>query len=211
MKNKIVAIILIIGIMAGIGLNVYNHMTKCKYEIVILVMDVWKTLPHEVQPTTDVEDAVKIIEWNRWWYNDVEKVVEDKIVPLLEWARGKNIKIVFSNLGYPNWDVTLNPLLEQDKYNEPIINQTSDLDNYLKSKEIDKIYYCGFAINNCILGKPTGMRRMYDLGYEVNLIEDAALSSEYQAITHEEAIEFMIKNLETGFTTVEDFERIYGG
>ena len=213
MKDRIVLGIIVLSALGVLALNLFNVMKPDKDDIAILVMDTWQTFPHKEENAVNAEAIVKIIEWNRWWYNDVQEVVETKIVPLLEWAREQDVVIVYSNLGEQGagWDTTLNPLLEQDKYNEPIINGTGELDQYLKDKGIDKIYYCGFAINNCILGKPTGMKAMRETGYEVNLIQDASLSGEYQVLTHEEALEYMDKELDAGFTTVEKLEKKFGG
>ena len=163
-----------------------------KNDVVIVFMDVWEEFPWNyenaellaLQENISVEEAKDRIEvWLDWWENEVAVNIQEKIIPLLEFARSNDIEIVFSR----NYE-RLSHDLKNLSYREPIINLTDDLDAYLKGKGIDTIIYAGYALNNCILGNPTGVRAMAGLKYNVIVIRDATLTGAYQFVSEEEAI-----------------------
>lgn len=172
-------------------------------------MDVWAKFPHDPASYEDPEAQQEIEDLNEWWYGDVQEVVEDKIVPFVDWARGMGIPMVFSNMVDQDWDYEINPLLKWRVYNEPIINRTNDLDVYLKAYNVKTIYYVGFATNNCIIGKPTGIKAMSKLGYDVVLLQDASLSGDYQILTHEQAINAIVNEYHGKLSTTEEVKRNY--
>ena len=142
--------------------------------MVILFMDVWAS------PPTDIWKVTKNWYWYEWWEEDLTPHFKTKVLPLLEYARANNIKVIFSTGGYE-----LAPELNADL----IIDSGTQLDNYLRDKGITTIYYAGYASNLCILGRDTGMRTMDYLGYNVILIEDCSLSVPKTSYSYEEAMD----------------------
>lgn len=179
-----------------------------KSNVLILVMDAWDEFPWaNVNDNMESEQIEKMNEWIDWWETDVFEVTNEKIAPLLRFARENGVEIVFSNMVELGWNYTIAPELEHKKFNEPIINLTDDLDAYMRGKGLDTILYAGFATNNCILGKPTGMKIMHEIGYSVILIRDCSLSGAHQVLTDEEAINY-IEELGSITTSEEMFERL---
>lgn len=194
-----IIVILIIVAFAVVGVDYYLTMPR---NVSIVVMDAWETFPWKLEEAESDEAREKVQTWNDWWYGDVQENLENKVVPFLTWARENDITIVFSNMVNEGWDNSLNPILRQEIYNEPIINLASDLDAYLEAREVKTIYYVGYATNNCVWGKPTGMKAMSELGYKVILVEDCSLSGAYQNWTHEETLAHIMEI--GGITTSEE-------
>lgn len=193
MKNKFgIPISLIILVLIIIGsVYIIDKLNVGKEDIVVVVMDTWETFPWEVEDANEDQVLEHIEVWRDWWYGDVQENVQNELVPFLMWARENEITVVFSNMVVADWDYQMNSLTEWRKYNEPIINLTDDLDTFLKAKGVKRIYYVGYATNNCIIGKPTGMKAMSESGYDVVLLEDCSLSGAFQQLNHEEAIEYI--------------------
>lgn len=211
MKRSLIIFIIIllsvaVGYFAKNPIDVFPRREST--DIVIVVMDAWAVFPWKMEDAQTAEDEIKIRTWIDWWENDVQDNIKTVMVPFLSWARENGVAIVFSNMVEVGWDSSLSPLVEQEKYNEPIINLTDDLDVFLKGKGINIIYYIGHATNNCILGKPTGMKAMAAIGYEVILVGDGSLSGEYQGLTNEEALA-MAEDLGS-ITTSKEIMRLYG-
>jgi hypothetical protein len=177
--------------------------------IAVVVMDVWEEYPWQLEDAENEEARGKIQVWRDWWYGEVQDNLRDKVVPFLTWARLNNITVVFSNMAEEGWDKSLSPLVEHNIYNEPIINLTGDLDVYLEAKNIETIYYVGYATNNCVVGKPTGMKAMAGLDYKVVLVEDCSLSGAYQILTHSEALELAVElgEITTSREVMEKFDK----
>lgn len=160
-----------------------------KGKSMILVMDTWEEFPWKIDMENATEEAIEQYEtWVEWWDTDVKQIMREIIAPLLKYARENGITIVFSNMVEEGWNSTIDSSLGHKIYNEPIINLTGDLVAYMKGKKLDTILYVGFATNNCILGKPTGMKAMNELGYDVVLLKDCSLSGAYQSLTDVEAL-----------------------
>lgn len=214
-KYKAVSVILIaILLVVGVVFSVwgYNKTHSNRDGIAVLFMDVWGEFPWSYnnvdvlakQENISMEEAeFRITEWLKWWDNEVPVNIKEKILPLLKFARENNIEIVFSRNG-----VVLAPELENLIYKEPIINKTEDLDAYLKGKHIKKIYYAGYATNNCVWGNLTGMKAMSKLGYNVTLIKDASLPIPYQILSYDQVLEEMDKVGDIIY--LDDFIKMYG-
>jgi len=163
----------------------------------LVLIDVW-----EEKPDFWADDAY---EWIDWWENDITPNVDNKILPLLEKAREHNMTIIFSSPYFP-----LSPKVDQLTYGEPIINRTSDLDLFLKAKGIKNIIYAGYAINVCVLIRPTGIRVMHSLGYDIELLEDCTSAAPAVPFTYEMAVEDL-ESMEVSFITSQIlFDRLDG-
>jgi len=90
------------------------------------------------------------------WHKRVEKNIKEKLVPLLEFARSRNITIIHvsSKNGSKNLSYKHN---EQ----EPIIYSESEFRQIVKEKKIKNLLYAGYAINKEILFGPAGISRLY--------------------------------------------------
>lgn len=163
----------------------------------LVLIDVW-----EKKPDFWADDAY---EWIDWWENDITPNVDNKILPLLEKAREHNMTIIFSS---PY--IALSPKVEQLVYGEPIINRTGDLDLFLKAKGIKNIIYAGYSINICVLIRPTGIRAMHSLGYDIELLEDCTSTTPAVPFTYEMAVEDL-ESMGVAFITSQDlFDRLDG-
>jgi len=163
----------------------------------LVLIDIW-----EKKPDFWADDAY---EWIDWWENDITPNVDNKILPLLEKAREYNVTIVFSS---PY--IALSPKVEQLVYGEPIINRTADLDLFLKAKGIKNIIYAGYSINVCVLIRPTGIRAMHSLGYDIELLEDCTSAAPAIPFTYEMAVEDL-ESMDVAFITSQDlFDRLEG-
>lgn len=163
----------------------------------LVLIDIW-----EKKPDFWAEDAY---EWIDWWENDITPNVDNKILPLLEKARAYNMTIVFSSPCF-----ALSPKVEQLVYGEPIINRTADLDLFLKAKGIKNIIYAGYAINYCVLIRPTGIRVMYNLGYNIEVLEDCTSAVPAIPFTYEMAVD-ELNSMDVAFITSQDlFDRLDG-
>lgn len=221
MSKKSFILLAVIGLLVicgGVfwGDNLYhavNHMvvrrdiSMVKIEkVAIVFIDVWATSPWRIEdyPDADAEMKMKVTAWESYFDNDIPLNMEEKLLPFLDFARQKHITIVFSSQVYE-----LSPLVEQKKYDEPIINLGTDLDAYLKGKGISTILYAGYATNNCVLGRPTGIRAMSQLGYNVILVKDCSLPAPYQAVSYEDALNEIEKV--GSITTSDEVMRLFGG
>lgn len=162
----------------------------------LVLIDIWEERPYwEANGSNPQIEA-----WIEWWENEVIPNVDNKILPLLKEARERNIVIVFSS---PY--IALSPKMEQLTYGEPIINRTADLDLFLRTKGIKNIVYAGYALNNCVLSRPTGVRAMRSLGYNIMVLEDCTLSVPKVAGTHQMAVK-EVNKLGSFITSQELFE-----
>ena len=161
----------------------------------LVLIDVW-----EKKPNFWAEDAY---EWIDWWDNDVTPNVDNKIVPLLEKAREHNMTIIFSSPYF-----ALSPKTEQLTYGEPIINRTTDLDLFLKAKGIKNIIYAGYAINMCVLIRPTGIREMHRLGYDIEVLEDCTSVAPAMPFTYEMTVDDLDSMDVLLITSQELFDRL---
>jgi len=148
----------------------------------ILFMDVWAEAPIEYWEANASEYLQEL--WLKCWNEEVTLHMYAKVLPLLEFARENDIEVIFAN--GEGWK--LHPDLRAYEHNELVTESANELDEYLKARNIDTILYAGYATNVCILVRPTGMRAMNDLGYNVVLIEDVSLSGPEVGYTHEQAI-----------------------
>jgi hypothetical protein len=123
--------------------------------------------------------------WVGWWNNDVVHNIDNKVLPLLDWARQSGLAIVFTSEGGIE---ELATELEIGRHDDPVINDCAELDAYLKERGITTIYYAGYATNICVLEWSTGMRMMHSLGYETVLVEDCSLAIPAYAYTGEMAL-----------------------
>lgn len=165
-----------------IGIN-HNSDTEGS-EFVILAMDAWNEHPYKPDDVADPDDKAIIQGYNEWFDSDVLPNLRDKLVPMLDFARQNDIAVVFSQNGYP-----LSTELDTLEFGEPIINHTEDLDAYLRGRGITTIMYTGYATNVCILGRPTGIRAMSELGYNIVLIKDCSVPLPGYDLTYEEALD----------------------
>ena len=167
----------------------------------ILFIDVWAEAPIEYWETNASEHLQEL--WLNWWNEEVIPRTGNKILPLLEFARENGIAVVFVNGA--GWKLASE--LRAHKFDEVITRSPNDLDEYLKGRGINTILYAGYATNVCILSRPTGMRAMNGLGYNVVLIEDCALSGSEVGYTHEQAID-EINEWFGGTVTFDELQRL---
>jgi len=166
------------GIEVALGRPVAPLAAISNNTAIVLFMDTWEDPPlaywEENHP-----DCVQ--EWTTRWETLVEPFTINVLVPLAQQLYSKNIPIVFSSNVF-----NLSSLFQQDI---PNITSTQVLDNYLKQCGIDTIYYVGYTTNICILTRPTGTRKMSELGYKVILVQDATLSTPGYVYAEADAID----------------------
>jgi len=202
-KEKVPLMLLSLIVMTGFCFVIVSFLPPSKTymnrlpDTALVLIDVW-----EKKPDFWADDAY---EWIDWWENDITPNVDNKILPLLEKAREYNMTIVFSS---PY--IALSPKVGQLEYGEPIINRTADLDLFLKAKGIKNIIYAGYSINVCVLIRPTGIRAMHSLGYDIELLEDCTSTTPAVPFTYEMAVEDL-ESMDVAFITSQDlFDRLEG-
>ena len=202
-KEKVPLMLLSLIVMTGFCFVIVSFLPPSKTymnrlpDTALVLIDVW-----EKKPDFWADDAY---EWIDWWENDITPNVDNKILPLLEKAREYNMTIAFSS---PY--IALSPKVGQLEYGEPIINRTADLDLFLKAKGIKNIIYAGYSINVCVLIRPTGIRAMHSLGYDIELLEDCTSTTPAVPFTYEMAVEDL-ESMDVAFITSQDlFDRLEG-
>lgn len=204
-KRNLLIIPLCLIVAASFSFNIMDLLPSAKAinnslpDTALVLIDIWGE-----NPWAEQSDDPQITVWIEWWENDVSHHIDEKILPLLKEARGHNMTIVFSS---PN--IALSPRLEQLIWGEPIINLAWDLDYYFKGKGIKNIIYAGYALNMCVLTRPTGVRKMHSLGYNITVIEDCSLCVPNISFSYEEAIE-EIKEVGSLITSDEFFDMLDG-
>ena len=150
-----------------------------------------------IQPVTDMKESDRFVvifidtwndkpwggvpEWEAWWDNEVIPHCQNVLVPLRQYLADNNANIIFSPAGFKIYK-------EFEPITEPIINDTINLIEYLRTNNIKTIYYVGYATNYCVLNRPTGIKEMSRLGCHIYLVEDATLALKGVGYTYEEAI-----------------------
>lgn len=129
-------------------------------EVALVLIDVWQDHPND-----------------GWGGREITNI-KTKIVPLLELVRKTNIKIVHA----PH-NRRIHPLAKPlqgefvvDSHN--LIDDTLELDRYLKAHNIKILLYAGYASNMCVLFRPTGIIKMKERGYDIILIRDCTIAFE---------------------------------
>ena len=65
------------------------------------------------------------------------------------------------------------------KGDEPFAVQSAQLDQMLRRRGIENLFYTGFATNMCVIKSPGGINDMSLLGYRIFLVREATLGLEY--------------------------------
>ena len=150
-----------------------------------------------IQPITDMKESDNFVvvfidtwndkpwygvpDWELWWENEVIPHCKNVLVPLRQYLVNNNANVVFSPAGFKIYK-GFNPI------NEPVLNETVELIDYLRIHEIKTVYYVGYATNVCVLNRPTGIKEMSRLGCHTYLVEDATVALEGVGYTYNEAI-----------------------
>ena len=127
-------------------------------KVAIVLMDVWD----------DCE--------NEGWAKRCEQNIQDRVVPLLEFAREAGILVIHIPHGYYEMSYLIVP-----RPGEPVLtdeNSQALLISILNDNGIKVILYAGYAANKCILFRPEGMIEMHDLGWETYLLRDCSIAVE---------------------------------
>lgn len=115
-------------------------------------------------------------------------LLEDRIIPLVGRMAeiGYNIYIATNGTDAATWSSGVHPALYElaEKYNKIVILEHEDIDaekfaDTLHTHDIDKLIYCGFRSNACILGRGLGMLNMREHGFRVFLVPEASAATEY--------------------------------
>lgn len=143
----------------------------------------------------------------------VQENMRSKLLPLLGLARDHNMTIVYAPNRREIAEI-VKPLQDEyivDSNNE--MDDTIELDECLKARNITTLLYAGYASNWCVLNRPTGILKMSQLGYDIILVRDCTLAFEMPETLDSEAANLVIINLvenqwgET--TTLEDLKAAF--
>jgi nicotinamidase-related amidase len=122
---------------------------------------------------------------NDGYLERVKTHMREKLLPLIEIARSAGMRIIYSPHKIPlipgNREVAQEcyPVEGEYVFNAGLLsNPTIEFDEYLKTQGITTLVYAGYAVNACIIIRPTGIIRMKDLGYEVILVRDCTIAWE---------------------------------
>lgn len=150
---------------------------------------------------------------NDGWLKRVQENMSSKLKPLLELARDHNMTIIYAPSGQKIADI-VKPLEGEyivDSMNG--LDDTTELDDYLKAHQITTLLYAGYASNWCVLNRPTGIIRMSQLGYDIILVRDCTIAFEMPETLDSKAANLVTINLvENQFgetTTLEDLQAAF--
>jgi nicotinamidase-related amidase len=115
---------------------------------------------------------------NEGWMERAKKNMESKIAPLLELARKYHITLIHvpNNGQIAELAKPLPDEFVVDSHN--LIDDTVELDRYLKAHNIKTLIYAGYASNECVLYRATGIIKMKELGYSIILLHDSTIAVE---------------------------------
>lgn len=144
----------------------------------------------------------------------VMKNMESKIAPLLQLARKHHMTVIHAP---HNGQIAqlAKPLPNEfvvDSHN--LIDDTVELDRYLRAHNIKTLIYAGYASNECVLYRPTGIIKMKELGYSIILLRDCTTAIETpESLDGEWANRMAINTVERQFgatTILEDLKAALG-
>ena len=150
---------------------------------------------------------------NDGWLKRARENMKSKLRPLLDLARYHNMTIVYA----PNEGEIAEiakPLQGEFlvDYMNPI-DDTTELDDYLKAHNITTLLYAGYASNWCVLNRPTGIIRMRQLGYDIILVRDCTIAFEMPDTLDMETANSvtinLVENLWGETTTLEDLKAAF--
>lgn len=128
----------------------------------IIVCDLWDT---ELSPVIKNRLGIE-------YCKKLDRLIIHYVNPLIEKAEQAGVQVYYSFSCYPKSRKLR--ISEDVKY----IPYTQDsLFEIIKGKSYE-LYYCGFALNNCVLfGKSTGATRADRFGHKAYIIEECTLAS----------------------------------
>ena len=173
--------------------STYNYENRKLHlkETALILIDVWSSHP------------------NDGWMERTREHMKLKMKPLLLLARKYNMTIVHSPHGREIAE-EFKPLPNELVINSRnFINDSTELDKYLKAHNISTLFYAGYASNICILNRPTGIIRMSEQ-YNIILIRDCTLAVETpESLDGQWANEIAINIVELNWgetTTLKDLQ-----
>ena len=114
----------------------------------------------------------------------VKKHMKTKLKPLLALARQHGLRVIHSPHELPLVGGREISEMCHAVDGELVVdsgllsNAGVELDAYLKAQGVTTLVYAGYAVNWCILIRPTGILKMKDFGYDVILVRDGTLAWE---------------------------------
>ena len=127
--------------------SIYSYETR-KLDLnrtALILIDVWQDNPNE------------------GWMERAKKNMESKIAPLLQLARKHGITVIHAPHDGQIAQLA-KPLPDEfavDSHN--LFDDTVELDRYLRAHNIKTLIYAGYASNECVLYRPTGIIKMKEL------------------------------------------------
>lgn len=150
---------------------------------------------------------------NDGWLKRAQENMKSKLRPLLDLARYHNMIIIHAPNKGEIADIA-KPL--QGEFVVDSMNQladTTELDDYLKAHNITTLLYAGYSSNFCLLSRPTGIIKMYQLGYDITLVRDCTIAFEMPETLDTETANLvtinLIENLWGATTTLEDLQAAF--
>ncbi len=135
-----------------------------KSKIALLVVGTWENPVTDIWINNGYEVNLLMDRWN----NEYIPNLNDNLVPLL---------FVFTHINQAG--ATIASEVRQEMFGEPIIESASEMEEYLKSKEVDIILYAGYHYNLCLMDCKVNIAEMYNRGFRIKLVEDCTLKTEY--------------------------------
>jgi nicotinamidase-related amidase len=150
---------------------------------------------------------------NDGWLKRVQENMNAKLKPLLDLARYHNMTIVYAPNGQEIAEIVKPSPGEYVVDSTNGLDDTAELNEYLKAHHITTLLYAGYASNWCILNRPTGIIKMSQLGYDIILVRDCTIAFEMPETLDNEAANLVTINLvENQFgetTTLEDLQAAF--
>jgi isochorismatase family protein len=132
---------------------------------------------------------------NDGWLGRAKENMRSKLRPFLELIRHLNVPIV-----YAPHEQEIARVVEP-REGDFVVNSQNQLDDteelnaYLRARNIATLLYAGYATNKCLLTRPTGIVRMKRLGYDIILVRDCTIAFEMPETLHSEAAKLITVNL----------------
>ena len=130
-------------------------------EAALILMDVWDS---------SVNDG---------FAKRLEQNIVEKLFPAVTYARSVGINIIHSP-HLTNGKHKIHPLCTPIPGEKVVDGATEqqDLEDFLISKNIQYVFYVGYASNMCLLMRPTGIPELVHMGFRTVFIRDASLAVE---------------------------------
>lgn len=151
------------------------------------------------------------VETNDGYLQRRNENINSKLLPLLELARKYGIKVIHAPHGKEMAKIIVPLKNEFTVVGSTEEEHTKNLDQYLKNNNINTLLYAGYAVNMCLLDRPTGIIKMRQLGYGAILVKDCTIAFETpESLSGQWAYKMAVNRIESiwgsSTTTLDDLQ-----